>query len=114
MTPTRKRHAHPRAYYVSVRAQGGRGAAILALGPFADHGRALGLVESVRMLIGFRAELDPWAEFGYGTCSTPAHLAQEGALNAFLNIGPDPRFPSIRPAQRLGDAIRTRLAEVTS
>jgi hypothetical protein len=76
-----------RAYYVSVRDE--RGRTILALGPFAHHRRALGLVDAVRLRI-MRAGLDPWAEFGYGTCSLPVgrELAA-GAMTDAFHAGPD-------------------------
>jgi hypothetical protein len=76
-----------KAHYVSVRDNSGR--TILALGPFAHHRRALGLVDAVRLRI-MRAGLDPWCEFGYGTCSMPARPdVPGGAMTAAIPAGPD-------------------------
>lgn len=103
------RSADPRAYYVSVRAP--RGQAILALGPFASHGRALGLVGCVRRLIG-RANLDPWHEYGYGTASLPLAAAQLGELNGLLSVGAD--VPVRRERRGIGEAVMRRLAEAVT
>jgi hypothetical protein len=76
-----------RAYYVSVR--DARGQTILALGPFAHHRRALGLVDAVRLRV-MRARLDPWCEFSYGTCSVPARPnLPVGRMTAAIPAGPD-------------------------
>jgi hypothetical protein len=76
-----------------------------------DHRRALGLVTCVRMLIGFRAGLDRWCEYGYGTCSLPVHEAREGALNALLGIGADRVAPNIGAPQLLPAPVMARLRE---
>jgi hypothetical protein len=94
-------------YYVTVRSSRGT---ILAAGPFRRHSRALGLVTACRMLIGHRAELDPWCEYGYGTCRwIDASAPPVGALNDFLHVAPDYVGPT-RPAQRLGAGVLARLA----
>jgi hypothetical protein len=75
------------AYYVSVRRQDG--ATLLALGPFRRHRRALSLVDAARLHIA-RAGLDPWAEYGYGTCRLTLRSGLPvGRLNAALHVGVD-------------------------
>lgn len=99
----------PRAFYVTVR--GSRGQTIYALGPFARHSRALGLVEAVRRAIT-RAELDPWCEFGYGTASMPASSScPRGALCDAFSVGPDmPHGATQRLAPAVLDRIRAARA----
>jgi hypothetical protein len=76
-----------RVFYVTAR--DGERTAWLA-GPFASHGRAIGLIDATRDLAEQVDARAVW--YAFGTASLPADLGDlpTGTLNARLNVTPDP------------------------
>lgn len=79
-----ERHTQEASYYVSV-TDGGPDRAILALGPFQEHGDALAHVNAVNVLVQAKYPANGRAHFyGFGTTAMRPSYRMPGKLNALM------------------------------